>query len=331
MENVFAQRSSDITEPADEVALIAHELESQGRFGLTRGFIQHGDVSVYHHMLSVARASLAAARVLERIGVHVDRVSVGTALNRRSPVGAAALVCSVIEYTVSALLERLAGARFWDYSKFPFNIKGRVCLYGAALFGAGAVIVCRVAEPALLAAMQLIPSLALKVNALGCAAYIAIDTVFAVVSWRQLSQKLELLRIEIADKFNDSLKDASTSLIDKVPVPILDSAAELKARSRALNSWLTDMSDGTFEAVRGRVELPSFIAEGTRGLRLVARHAHGIATRTEKAAPEKLKTMMTRRELRFFNAFPEIKLKSYEGVIRATKLKERARELFHRD
>ena len=82
------------------------------------------------------------------------------------------------------------------------------------------------------------------------------------------------------------------------------------------------MSDGTFEAVRGRVELPSFIAEGTRGVRLVARHAHGIATRAEKAAPEKLKTMMTRRELRFFNAFPEIKLKSYEGVIRATKLKE---------
>ncbi len=50
----------------------------------------------------------------------------------------------------------------------------------------------------------------------------------------------------------------------------------------------------------------------------------------EKAAPERLKTLMSRRELRFFNAFPEIKLKSYEGVIRATGLKERARELFYR-
>lgn len=97
-------------------------------------------------------------------------------------------MCSVIEYTVGALLEQLAGARFWDYSKFPFSIKGRVCLYGAALFGAGAVIVCRVTEPALLTALQLIPSLALKVIALGCTAYIAIDTVFAVASWRQLSQ-----------------------------------------------------------------------------------------------------------------------------------------------
>ena len=70
---------------------------------------------------------------------------------------AAALVCSVLEYSVGAMLERLTGARFWDYSKFPFNIKGRVCLYGAMLFGAGAVVICRAAEPSLLAALQAVP------------------------------------------------------------------------------------------------------------------------------------------------------------------------------
>ena len=41
---------------------------------------------------------------------------------------AAALVCSAIEYGVGAALEQITGARFWDYSKFPFNINGRVCL-----------------------------------------------------------------------------------------------------------------------------------------------------------------------------------------------------------
>ena len=59
----------------DEVARIARELESHGRFGLTRGFIQHGDVSVYEHVVSVARASAAAGAFLERIGVRVDRPS----------------------------------------------------------------------------------------------------------------------------------------------------------------------------------------------------------------------------------------------------------------
>ena len=243
---------------------------------------------------------------------------------------AAALLCSVIEYGVGALLEKITGARFWDYSKFPFNINGRVCLYGAALFGAGAVFICRIAEPALFDALELMPRPGLVSIACACAACIAIDTVFAVVTWRQLSQKLELLRIEMADKVNDSLKNASTTLLDKVPEGALDSAAELKSQSQAVNSWLAEMSDSAFEVVRGKVEMPSFIAEGGRSLRLVVRHARNIAQRSEISTPEKLKTVLTRRELRFFNAFPEIKLKAYEGIIRATNLKERARELFYR-
>lgn len=243
---------------------------------------------------------------------------------------AAALVCSAIEYSVGALLERLTGARFWDYSKFPFNINGRVCLYGAMLFGAGAVIICRVAEPALLAALFLVPRGILATVAVACAVLLALDTAFTLASWRQLSQKLELMRIEMADKINDSLKEASESMLDKVPESVLDSAVELKIQSRAVNTWLSSLSDSALESMRSKVEMPAFIAEGERSLRLVARRARSMAQRADKAAPEKLKTMMTRRELRFFNAFPEIKLKSYEGVIRATKLKERARELFYR-
>lgn len=243
---------------------------------------------------------------------------------------AAALVCSAIEYSVGALLERLTGARFWDYSKFPFNINGRVCLYGAMFFGVGAVIICRVAEPALLAALSLVPRDILATVAVACAVLLALDTAFTLASWRQLSQKLELMRIEMADKINDSLKEASESMLDKVPESVLDSAVELKTQSRAINTWLSSLSDSALESMRSKVEMPAFIAEGERSLRLVARRARSMAQRADKAAPEKLKTMMTRRELRFFNAFPEIKLKSYEGVIRATKLKERARELFYR-
>lgn len=194
----------------------------------------------------------------------------------------------------------------------------------------GAVLICRIAEPALLNALELMPPTILAAAAFACAALLVIDTVFTLVSWRQLSQKLELLRIELADKVNDSLKDASNSLLDRMPDAALDSAAGIKARSGELNSWLAEMSDSAFEAVRNKIELPSFIAEGKQNLRLVVRHARSIAQRAEISTPEKLKTVLTRRELRFFNAFPEIKLKAYEGIIRATNLKERAHELFCR-
>ena len=39
------------TSPIDEVAHIAHILETQGRFGLTRSFIQHGTMSVHAHVI----------------------------------------------------------------------------------------------------------------------------------------------------------------------------------------------------------------------------------------------------------------------------------------
>lgn len=59
----------------DEVECAAFALEREGRFGLTRQFIQHGDVSVHEHVRSVARASSSIAHALERVGVRIDRRS----------------------------------------------------------------------------------------------------------------------------------------------------------------------------------------------------------------------------------------------------------------
>lgn len=59
----------------DEVEHAALALEREGRFGLTRDFIQHGDVSVHEHVRSVARASSSIARALERTGMRIDRRS----------------------------------------------------------------------------------------------------------------------------------------------------------------------------------------------------------------------------------------------------------------
>lgn len=60
---------------ACEVDHVARQLAQEGRLDLTRGFIQHGDVTVYAHVTSVARASLSFAERLGRVGVSVDHAS----------------------------------------------------------------------------------------------------------------------------------------------------------------------------------------------------------------------------------------------------------------
>ncbi len=44
-------------------------------------------------------------------------------------------ITSLLEYITSWLMEKMFNARWWDYSEYPFNINGRVCLLNSTLFG----------------------------------------------------------------------------------------------------------------------------------------------------------------------------------------------------
>lgn len=46
-----------------------------------------------------------------------------------------AVICTGIEYVTSWFIEATKGVRFWDYSNYFLNINGRVCIFGAVIFG----------------------------------------------------------------------------------------------------------------------------------------------------------------------------------------------------
>ncbi len=53
------------------------------------------------------------------------------------------VVCSVLEYLTSYLLEVRWGIRWWDYSGHVLHVNGRICLAGAVVFGLGGTgLVC---------------------------------------------------------------------------------------------------------------------------------------------------------------------------------------------
>lgn len=68
-------RPSRVRTTAPEVAAEATRLEREGRLGLCREFVQHGDVSVYEHVVAVAVESCRMADALARHGIAVDRPS----------------------------------------------------------------------------------------------------------------------------------------------------------------------------------------------------------------------------------------------------------------
>lgn len=67
-----------------------------------------------------------------------------------SPIGLfvlAIVICSILEYFTSYLMEKLFKARWWDYSNKRFNINGRICLETMIPFGLIACLVIYIINP----------------------------------------------------------------------------------------------------------------------------------------------------------------------------------------
>ncbi len=60
------------------------------------------------------------------------------------------ILCGVIEYMTSFVLEKRFHARWWDYSQKPMNLHGRVWIGNLVLFGLGGVLIVEVFNPLLL-------------------------------------------------------------------------------------------------------------------------------------------------------------------------------------
>ena len=50
------------------------------------------------------------------------------------------ILCSLVEFFTSLILEKIFKVRWWDYSTRKFNLGGRVCLFNSCLFGIGGLI-----------------------------------------------------------------------------------------------------------------------------------------------------------------------------------------------
>ena len=241
----------------------------------------------------------------------------------------------------SMLLEKTTGARFWDYSHLPFNLHGRICLYWACAFGLGALCICRLVEPALLGLLGHLPVLIVRLSAFIVAVAMMVDALCSLASWRRLSDQLERVRADLADRINESLADASDSMLERIPDSTIDSVAQTHIRSRAVNAWLAELGDAALDALREKASMPTFISDGARGLALAARRVADAAPSMPRPSLSRRlagkgisrpvpSVSLSRRDLRFFNAFPRLRINRYEGVIRATDLRDRARELFRR-
>ena len=137
--------------------------------------------------------------------------------------GSAVVIMTSWEYLVGWVLEITTHVKYWDYSQFRFNIKGRVCLWVALTWGALSYIVIFFIHPPI---QSLVVDLPVELAYFLCGVFFALLTVDATLTIRHLAlmsklvagvtrQELQLQASLGKAELDDKLEDTATALRER--------------------------------------------------------------------------------------------------------------------
>ena len=216
------------------------------------------------------------------------------------------VVTTALEYLTSVLLEKLFHMKWWDYSKLPFNINGRVCLLNSCEFGVLSVFVIMVLHPAIVRLVDRIPDPVQAILAVVLSAMILIDTVYTVHGILVLKGKLDDIYQQMdeirlkTEEGAQRLRLAIAEKQDEVRESLYIYTDELKdALSARAEIMMRDLELYREELVSGNGELQKSLEEGRQKIAQLRQNIRQLE-----------KSRRTSRHI--FEAFPNLRASQNE-------------------
>ena len=140
---------------------------------------------------------------------------------------------AIIEFVTSWSLETLFHARWWDYSKFPFNINGRICLPASIFFGLMGITLVKYVFPVMEIAAAEIPSVVFETLALILMMIFGADYALTQASLTSLLEKIESVNKEFIER-GESVYQAVASTPSHLKKRIIDYEEETRDKARSI-------------------------------------------------------------------------------------------------
>ena len=118
---------------------------------------------------------------------------------------------STLELVGGWLLYKVYHTRWWDYSDFPFNIGGYICLEFCLLWGVGTLVVMRIVHPVIADMVDMIPPLVGVVLMCILYAVYAADVVATAIAASALADTLDTME-QLGESIH-AVSDAMTQLL----------------------------------------------------------------------------------------------------------------------
>ena len=107
---------------------------------------------------------------------------------------ASMILCTIVEYFVSWLMEKLFHTRWWDYSHYKIQLNGRICLLNSILFGFLGVVVIHFVYPLMTDLLNSLGQTWINISGMIILAVLSVDIFFTVrklVDFANVMKKLK--------------------------------------------------------------------------------------------------------------------------------------------
>ena len=107
---------------------------------------------------------------------------------------ASMILCTIVEYFVSWLMEKLFHTRWWDYSHYKIQLNGRICLLNSILFGFLGVAVIHFVYPLMIDLLNSLGQTLINISGMIILAVLSVDIFFTVrklVDFANVMKKLK--------------------------------------------------------------------------------------------------------------------------------------------
>ncbi len=250
-------------------------------------------------------------------------------------LGSVALA-TLLEYITSLVMELIFHTRWWDYSKYRFNLNGRVCLMVSLFWGVLAIFMLHILHPGMDRLILSLPRQSGEVLGDVLIPVLLIDLIAAIISSVQLDRilaKMHKLRQDMMEYIDATrLFETGSELVEKLSdIRLLGFFSEVKARIeyRTQNTKSLKPGKGRIRALKPEIEakMGEFFGQ-YQNIRMLKSHIRlleafpTMRVRKREMALGDLKEKLTRKGVRELSMdFKEEvtgTIKSYlSGILRA--------------
>ena len=117
------------------------------------------------------------------------------------------VIFSILEYITSYLMEILFKARWWDYSKYKFNINGRVCLETMIPFGIAGIIAMYYVNPFFIRCLEKTPDKVLSIMFVTLSSILIIDMFLSSTIMANITKTIKKIKKDNTEEITNKVKE----------------------------------------------------------------------------------------------------------------------------